>query len=1113
MFTHITKAESVKADFVRRQSEPAGVQQSAATGLRTETAILFPKAKCACDGGCPACQSKSALNISRPNDPAEIEADAIADRVMRMSIDDVKPESSSPHSSDKIQRKCDVCEDDQEEDTENPLMRKDASVSAMSKTPLVDKPTAIATAVKSGGRPLDLKTRRFFEPRFGVDLGHVRVHTDTLAAETAHSISAKAYTLGNDIVFGSGEYKPQNESGKHLLAHELAHVVQSPHSRFSSATTLHRKSTGTGSKSDPNVKDSEFVMKSIMEIINGVDRSDPAKWKGHPLFTRYRDLFVLWYEITQGKATGSGAKLEGEAFLARFEKAKARTQEFLIVVLKQSGGTYRQLLVDKYQPKVIEFEKRADSERRIIELTKAKPTTPVTPGKPVADKVPSKKISEVDDKSSEFLAPVDLVKKFEDAMNQKFFGKLAGVLVDAVYSHPTPYNYVFEVFEAIRDWDSDYEDNLGAEFINQLPKSKLEQFANDRDGRQTLSLIYEAIITGDVSAFEREQANKVLMAKAQAYKPDDYMSLSRVRENGRRTRIFPIRFMRVTPGNDYAPPLAKLVPNGHIRVKYPVSVLHMETFKAEVATLEGGFFQGEGEEINPNEIVGIKDYERGGVIQYLPALALIDYSNQAIHSTGGKIFEVSVFAATLGIGGGAVAGGGVAATEVRMTAIWATRLTKAATVLDRVANVIGIASFVINENRDWIIRKLGKRGKQLVEITEVANSVAGVYGIGRLAHVGYKIVEEMQTASKAARLESKILTSEENIVLKRLDDETDAMLKELDESAVKSGDAPQKKGNHGQEAAKLGDEAAEISKAFDPEDLAEIGAINDDTVKMFKEHPGRLRAWAEYPEAAQALKFCESPCWPANITKAEQIQRLDAFVREARANGIKFNRKKLHNALETPGVDVEEIIAGLEHKVSKPNMTTAETGVGLDLEPDMKVVERPPGKASEAQFAGDLGEGLEAAGAGAKKLPTTYAKKFSPAAREELRGIFSAEGDRALGTFVNRLELPPEGLAQVEIPTSVGLRRVDRLFKEGNKTVLREVKNYTKGILKRTDRITSELDKDISILRRFKNSDVRIDWQINGSIDRGFLEELELLEKEWPGRFHLIRGTPFEVVA
>jgi hypothetical protein len=121
-------------------------------------------------------------------------------------------------------------------------------------------------------------------------------------------------------------------------------------------------------------------------------------------------------------------------------------------------------------------------------------------------------------------------------------------------------------------------------------------------------------------------------------------------------------------------------------------------------------FGSEGVEFNPNEIVGIKDYAKGGPVKVesMPALVLIDYSNRAIESTTGKIIEVSAFAATMGIGGGAVAGGrAVTATEVRTAAIWGARAARVALVVDRVANVIGVAPFLINENREWIIGKLG----------------------------------------------------------------------------------------------------------------------------------------------------------------------------------------------------------------------------------------------------------------------------------------------------------------------------------------------------------------------------------------------------------------------
>ncbi|MBW8739361.1 MAG: DUF4157 domain-containing protein [Streptomyces turgidiscabies] len=68
--------------------------------------------------------------------------------------------------------------------------------------------------------------RDFFEPRFGADFGQVRIHTDAEAASSARTEHARAYTVGEDVVFGAGRYAPETAAGKRLLAHELAHVLQ-----------------------------------------------------------------------------------------------------------------------------------------------------------------------------------------------------------------------------------------------------------------------------------------------------------------------------------------------------------------------------------------------------------------------------------------------------------------------------------------------------------------------------------------------------------------------------------------------------------------------------------------------------------------------------------------------------------------------------------------------------------------------------------------------------------------------------------------------------------------------------------------------------------------------
>jgi len=79
---------------------------------------------------------------------------------------------------------------------------------------------------RSGGAPLDPATRAFMEPRFGHDFSRVRIHSGPAAGEAARSVSARAFTLGQDVVFGAGEYAPGTQAGRRLLAHELAHVIQ-----------------------------------------------------------------------------------------------------------------------------------------------------------------------------------------------------------------------------------------------------------------------------------------------------------------------------------------------------------------------------------------------------------------------------------------------------------------------------------------------------------------------------------------------------------------------------------------------------------------------------------------------------------------------------------------------------------------------------------------------------------------------------------------------------------------------------------------------------------------------------------------------------------------------
>ena len=94
-----------------------------------------------------------------------------------------------------------------------------------------EQPPVRPTDARGGGQALDPADRAYFERQFGADFGAVRVHSDAAAARNARMLSASAFTLGSDISFASGRYAPGTATGRRLLAHELTHVVQQARGR------------------------------------------------------------------------------------------------------------------------------------------------------------------------------------------------------------------------------------------------------------------------------------------------------------------------------------------------------------------------------------------------------------------------------------------------------------------------------------------------------------------------------------------------------------------------------------------------------------------------------------------------------------------------------------------------------------------------------------------------------------------------------------------------------------------------------------------------------------------------------------------------------------------
>src|SRR5262249_6731796 len=86
--------------------------------------------------------------------------------------------------------------------------------------------TTVAAAAGSSGAPLPAQIDAAFRASLGTDLSRVRVHTGPESQAAARSVGARAFTTGHDIHFAAGQYAPDTDAGKHLLAHEVAHTVQ-----------------------------------------------------------------------------------------------------------------------------------------------------------------------------------------------------------------------------------------------------------------------------------------------------------------------------------------------------------------------------------------------------------------------------------------------------------------------------------------------------------------------------------------------------------------------------------------------------------------------------------------------------------------------------------------------------------------------------------------------------------------------------------------------------------------------------------------------------------------------------------------------------------------------
>lgn len=194
------------------------------------------------------------LQIGQPNDRYEKEADAVADRVMTMPNSHNAISLLREEEGASIQLKCAQCEEEEklqmqpleEEEEEIQMQSIGEEEEEIQMKPVIQLKSNGArhasselaqkiAGTKGGGKLLPKSVKAEMGNKIGADFSGVRIHNNSHAHQMNTALGAQAFTHGKDIYFNSGKYNPSNSEGKHLLAHELTHVIQQSGGRHEAA--------------------------------------------------------------------------------------------------------------------------------------------------------------------------------------------------------------------------------------------------------------------------------------------------------------------------------------------------------------------------------------------------------------------------------------------------------------------------------------------------------------------------------------------------------------------------------------------------------------------------------------------------------------------------------------------------------------------------------------------------------------------------------------------------------------------------------------------------------------------------------------------------------------
>lgn len=322
------------------------------------------------------------LKVGRRGDKYEQEADRVADAVVNDSAPQIQrqpmeeeEELQMKSQESEVQLKCSECDEEDQIQT-----KKNQKVST-AKEYASSKINRQLSRSEGKGSYLPQSLQKEIGNKIGADFSGVNIHTDSKAVQMNQALGARAFTHGRNIFFNEGEYNPGSTQGKHLLAHELTHVVQQ-------GKGDHKKVQKK--EADESAKKVSSSLDSFLEVGEGfmVEISGGVTW-GVPVYTgsdvrvevmrasKSTVQFIIYKKGRLGLDTGVGVA----AFIGRKRKPSQKNDAQMGVGAKggvNAGAGVEGVAIEQYNIPAEEFMTMmaAIAALQSVKLAKVTPTAP-----------------------------------------------------------------------------------------------------------------------------------------------------------------------------------------------------------------------------------------------------------------------------------------------------------------------------------------------------------------------------------------------------------------------------------------------------------------------------------------------------------------------------------------------------------------------------------------------------------------------------------------------------------------------------------------------------------------------------------------------------------------